>query len=122
MPSLHPRLGQLLQSFAAAEDPPADVLPARVRAHLGEIRDAARKNEILPLDLAEAIANGLLALLETPELSEQEAGLVHAAARYFVSNEDLRPDLHGPLGLDDDVLVFNHVAARLGRNDLEVGL
>ena len=122
MPDLRLALAALLADLVAATEPPAAALPELVRAHVAEVRAAARRDELLPLDLAEAIAAGLDALFALAVLTPEQARLVAGAARYFVSNADLRPDLGGPLGLDDDAMVFNHVAARLGRADLVVEL
>jgi uncharacterized membrane protein YkvA (DUF1232 family) len=96
-------------------------LRAAVKQHLRDVDQAARQNELLATDLAEELArklDGLLAELES--LPEEARPLVVGAARYFVSDQDALPDYGGPLGLDDDVAVFNAVARRIGRADLEI--
>jgi uncharacterized membrane protein YkvA (DUF1232 family) len=96
-------------------------LRAAVEQHLRDLEQAARQNELLATDLAEELAQKLDALLaELDALPEEARPLVVGAARYFVSDEDALPDYGGPLGLDDDVAVFNAVVRRLGRVDLEI--
>lgn len=103
--------------------PAGSELLARVRDHLEAIRLAARSNETLAVDIAEDIASGLLSLLRgAGDLSGDHRALVEGAARYFIASDDARPDLGGPLGLDDDAAVFNAVVAHIGRGDLEVEL
>ncbi|WP_437290973.1 hypothetical protein [Sorangium sp. So ce406] len=92
-----------------------------VRQHLGELLQASRRNELLPIDLAEELARRLDDLLEQlGSLAAEARPLVVGAARYFVTRDDVLPDQEGLLGLDDDVAVFNVVARRIGRADLEI--
>lgn len=101
--------------------PELGALRAAVQQHLRELEQAARRNELLATDLAEELArklDGLLADIHT--LPEEAQRLVVGAARYFVSDDDVLPDQGGPLGLDDDVAVFNGVVRQIGRADLEV--
>ena len=94
-------------------------LAADVGAHLEVIRVAARQNELLPLDLAEEIAEKLRLLLrELQGLPAEHQTLVIGAARYFVSTQDVNPDTQTVLGLDDDASVLNHVLRTIGRTDL----
>ncbi len=96
-------------------------LRAAVQRHMRDIDQASRENEFLATDLAEVLAERLDDLLESfPSLAEDARPLVVGAARYFVSDEDALPDRSGPTGLDDDVAVFNVVARRIGRADLEI--
>ena len=53
-------------------------------------------------------------------MSLEHRSAVVGAARYFVSENDEVPDAHSCTGLDDDVRVFNHVVALLGRVDLRI--
>ncbi len=123
MPDLAPDLRAHFDRCVAAAEPPAAELPQLVRDHLAEMQVAARQSETLPVDLAEEISAGLLALLgDAARLSAEHLALVHGAARYFVASDDARPDLEGPLGLDDDATVFNYVVSQIGRSDLEVEL
>lgn len=96
-------------------------LRAAVQRHLLELRQAARRDELLPVDLAEDLAARLDVLLaELDSLPPDSQPLVVGAARYFVSDEDAIPDREGVLGLDDDVAIFNAVARRIGRADLQI--
>lgn len=92
-----------------------------VRAHYQALADAQRRNELLAINLAERLCSGLEALLvqATTLPAEAHADIV-GAARYFVSTQDAIPDHRACTGLDDDVLVFNHVVRRLGRPELEI--
>jgi uncharacterized membrane protein YkvA (DUF1232 family) len=82
---------------------------------------AQRKSELLALDLAEALASRLDGLLAgSRALSVEHRAAVLGAARYFVSADDAVPDAQSCTGLDDDVLVFNHVVVMLGRDDLRI--
>ncbi len=96
-------------------------LRAAVQRHKRDMDQASRESEFLATDLAEELADKLDDLLETlPSLPEEVRPLVAGAARYFVSDDDALPDRSGPTGLDDDVAVFNMVARRIGRADLEI--
>ena len=92
-----------------------------VGQHLDELRQAARRDELLPVDLAAELARKLDALLVgLPALSPEAQALVVGVARYFVSEEDAVPDRSGVLGLDDDLAVFNAAVRRIGRPELEI--
>jgi uncharacterized membrane protein YkvA (DUF1232 family) len=96
-------------------------LRAAVRAHLEALTAAQRKSELLALDLAEALASRLDGLLAgSRALSVEHRAAVLGAARYFVSADDAVPDAQSCTGLDDDVLVFNHVVVMIGRDDLRI--
>lgn len=96
-------------------------LRAAVKQHLRELEQAARQHEFLATDLAEELADKLDGLLgEFEALPEDARPLVVGVARYFVSYNDVLPDRSGPLGLDDDVAVFNAAMRRIGRADLEI--
>lgn len=96
-------------------------LRAAIQQHLRELNHAARRNELLATDLAEELAtklDQLLVLLESFPPDHQR--FIVGAARYFVSSDDVLPDLQGPLGLDDDVAIFNLTVRRIERLDLEI--
>ena len=98
-------------------------LAGDVDAHLEEIRVAAKRNELLPVDLAEEIAGKLQGLLRgLGELPAEQQRLVIGAARYFVSTQDVNPDTETVLGLDDDASVLNYVLETIGRTDLLIDL
>lgn len=100
---------------------PAEVAALRraVRAHFDALVVAQHRSELIALDLAERLVHGLEALFEMlPRLDASERAMVIGAARYFVADDDEQPDASSCIGLDDDVLVFNHVASALNRPDL----
>ena len=107
----------------AAEYQPAHVLTLRedIQAHVAHIRDRARFNELLPVDIAEMLAERLLQVLaDLSKLGDEQQRWLVGAARYFISHEDEVPDTTSVLGLEDDTAVFNHVMDLLGRNDMKV--
>lgn len=102
-----------------------DVLDLRneVREHLTSFEGLAKKNGLLPVDIAQELAAGLEEFLDLyADLSAKHRRLVIAAARYFVSEEDARPDTEGVLGLDDDIEVFNYVAEMIGQADRKIDI
>jgi len=102
---------------------PADLvaLRAAVRAHYESLVTLQEAQELLAVDLAELLCTGLELLIDlAPSLAPDARADVVGAARYFISAQDAVPDDRACVGLDDDVLVFNYVAASLGRADLEI--
>ena len=96
-------------------------LKADVRAHLDRLIDAQKRNELVAIDLADALCVRLEALLAMAHLMDPESrGQIVGAARYFVSSADEKPDDQSCTGLDDDVEIFNHVVRLLGRDDLVI--
>lgn len=122
--SIPPKAMTLFESLCdGAADVDVDGLRLRVHQHLHEIRRAADKNELLPVDLAERLAGVLDQLLKSAgSLPAEHLVLVVGAARYFCSEDDLVGDTSSVLGLDDDIAVFNHVARQIGRPDLVFNL
>lgn len=91
-------------------------LRGEVSAHKMEIVEAAKSNGLLPVDIAEALEDALHGLIDAAfDFSADDQALVVAAAQYFISDDDPRPDTESVLGLDDDVAVFNHVVELLGQ-------
>lgn len=96
-------------------------LRAEVRAHYEALLVAQRRDELLAVDLAEALAARLDTLLAMAhQLASGPRADIVGAARYFISEDDAVPDGRSCTGLDDDVEVFNHVALALGRPDLVI--
>ncbi|MEZ4228819.1 MAG: hypothetical protein R3B89_06630 [Polyangiaceae bacterium] len=96
-------------------------LKDEMRAQLDNFREAANEHEMLPIDLAQELHDKLNVLFrQMGTYSPEQQRLVVGAARYFVSEQDEYPDTETILGLDDDVSVFNHVVALLGRDDLRM--
>lgn len=112
---------ELLLPFLAEDDRNPRTLRAKVVTHVGSIRAAALRNELLPVDLAELIARRLTGLLDELEaFSADQRQLILGATRYFISSADHRPDTQDAMGLDDDLLVLNYVVTAIGRADLVV--
>lgn len=106
---------------AELAEPALATLRIEVRAHLAKLVAVQQREELVAIDLAELLAarlDGLLA--DSAQLSSEARADVVGAARYFVSATDAQPDTESCTGLDDDVAVFNHVAARIGRPDLRI--
>lgn len=94
-----------------------------IDAHLLQLQKLARGNEMMPIDLAEAIASGLHALLrDLSGYTEEQQRDVIGAALYFVSTDDEIADTASILGLDDDAAIFNYVVTKIDRGDLAVDL
>lgn len=112
----------IFQGLRANLAPPelADLRTA-VREHYEHLLHAQEQNELIAIDLAELLCDRLDQLLAMAHQLALEARLdIVGAARYFVEDQDLIPDEKSCTGLDDDVLVFNHVARSLGRPDLVI--
>src|SRR5689334_10237036 len=111
--SIVPSAARAIFESLCADVPPYELLELRerVKAHVDDLRSAARHNRLLAVDIAETLATALVALLaDASNLPPPHRRLVVGAARYFCSSEDAIRDTASPLGLDDDVSVFNHVA------------
>ena len=103
----------------------ADISALRkeVREHLTAFEALAQKNGLLPVDIAQELAAGLEEFLDLyADLSAEHRRLVVAASRYFVSEEDARPETEGVLGLDDDIEVFNYVADQIGQSIRKIAI
>lgn len=102
----------------------ADMLAAdkdRVEGHVSLMQAANAINQLVDVDLAEAIAATLLALLEQPDsLAYEERRLLAGAVEYFVLTGDNDDDLASPVGMVDDAKVTNATAEALGRPDLVI--
>lgn len=79
------------------------VLGERMRAHLAQVRAAARDNEFV--DLPEAVRLHML-LVEALEswagLGAAQRAALAAAVDYLVRTDDEEDDLRSPIGLEDD--------------------
>ncbi len=112
---------ELLKPFLVDDDRNPRTLRSQVVSHLGAIRAAALRNELLPVDLAEVIATRLVGLLDGLDaFTPDHRQLILGAARYFISDADHRPDTKDAMGLDDDLSVLNYVVTTIGRKDLVV--
>ncbi len=112
---------ELLKPFLTDDDQSPRKLRSKVVRHVGSMRAAAVSNELLPVDLAQVMAMRLTELLDALEsFSPEHQALVLGAARYFIADDDHRPDTQDAMGLDDDLLVLNYVIAAIGRPELLV--
>ena len=109
--TLH-RFTALCADISADEN---ETLQTRVREHVEYIRGHLRSNEFLDVALAQRIADRLITLLQSStSYSSQGQRLLVGAAHYFIADEDAESDTRSILGLEDDLAVFNYVAAQLG--------
>ncbi len=116
--SVEERLGFLdLCEARSADDLLAD--RARVRSHLGVIEKAVEEGNALDGDLAQPIADSLIALLDgAPRLSFVERRALAGAVEYFLRTDDNDSDFASDHGLEDDARVVIAVSDALGRHDL----
>jgi hypothetical protein len=98
-------------------------LRGRVAVHLDSLEEQSFSYEFLDLELARTLADGLTALIDHASgYDEEERSLVRAAVEYFVLSTDAENDVTSPIGLEDDVRVFNAVCRALGQATLEIPL
>lgn len=109
------RQRSLFLQLCSTNVPTGEQLRRQVAQHLNELRNEGRNDSFLPVDVADDLARNILQLLDDQTLNGDQMRLVEGLARYFVCNEDDHPDLGELLGLDDDLIVYNHVVVLLGR-------
>ncbi len=98
-------------------------LRGRVAVHLDSLEEQSFSYEFLDLELARTLASGLTALIDGASgYDEEERSLVRAAVEYFVLSTDAENDVTSPIGLEDDVRVFNAVCRALGQTTHEIPL
>jgi hypothetical protein len=100
--------------LAIAGEAPRDFeqLEAEVVAYREHLHRAA--HPLTDLETVDSLTVATLSLLaEARTRAEPERGLASLAARYFVQRSTDPDDLPSPFGFDDEVEVFNAVAARL---------
>ncbi len=112
----------LFHSLAEPIDPAAlPGLSTAVQSHVASLHSAQVTSELIAIDLADQLGERLVALIgAAASFDPASRALVVGAARYFISEDDARPDAGSPTGLDDDVEVFNYVAKKLGRVELVI--
>lgn len=101
-------------------------LRAQIDACVAKVRRAAKKDDLLDVELVESLAQGCRDLLD--EVDANPAGdkydrfrlLTQVATRYFILEEDSDGDLDSVLGFDDDASVFNAIVRALDRASLKV--
>ncbi|MEZ4235926.1 MAG: hypothetical protein R3F59_07135 [Myxococcota bacterium] len=102
---------EILAEDATGDEPDLDALAHSVRAHRERVHRNARP--MTDLDLADTLCEATLGLLHrAADWSPDQRRLASVAARYYVSPRQ-DDDLGSPFGFDDDVEVFNAIAARI---------
>ncbi len=116
--SVEERLGFLdLCEARSAEELLAD--RDRVRSHLRVIEKGVEDGNALAGDLAQPIAESLVALLDGADrLSFVERRALAGAVEYFLRSDDTDADFASGHGLEDDARVVIAVSDALGRDDL----
>ena len=93
-------------------------LKKQVEGHIAKAETEFADRVFFDASFARQLGQGCLALLEIDGLSAVQQGLVQAACRYFVEDEDEDGDFSSMTGFEDDAILFNHVSQALGRDDL----
>jgi hypothetical protein len=120
----HPLLGALLSDTREVVLRLLDESPAAA-ASLGAELDAFEAELLLLTDhptadvsTATRLAQGCRALLAAVGPDPARLRMAQIAVRYVVLDEDADGDVDSPYGFDDDVEVFNAVAASVGLGHL----
>ncbi len=95
-----------------------DSLKKAVKAHLTEAKLASENSDLLDLETARRLADGLTVLLE--ESGDDALRLLQGAVLYFVDDDDAESDFDSITGFDDDVEVYNAVCRHLKRDELVI--
>ncbi len=117
-----PEISRLLRGYLAEELLPLDDLRDQITAYLEDLARLSLAHEFIDLALATTIGQRFHELIDgiTIEMSTEHRRLIHAAAKYFLTEEDADADTASPIGFDDDAFVFNLVAREIGRDDLVI--
>jgi len=120
--SVEERLGFLdLCEARAADDLLAD--RGRVNSHRRVIATAVENGNALETELADHIADVLVALLDEAERwSFVQRRVLAGAVEYFIRTDDIDGDFASDHGLADDARVVSAVCEALGRQDLSINL
>jgi uncharacterized membrane protein YkvA (DUF1232 family) len=98
-----------------------DQLQDEIQTHVRNLELALSANEFLDIDTARQIADVLRILIKGYDrCTSQHRIWITGAARYFIHDLDVEPDMLSVLGLDDDVTVLNHVLLKIGRPELSI--
>lgn len=96
-------------------------LRGRVAVHLDSLEEQSFSHEFVDLELARTLACGLTVLIDGASgYDDEERSLVRAVVEYFALSTDAENDVTSPIGLEDDVRVFNAACRALGRATLEI--
>ena len=117
-----PAISRLLRGYLAEELLSLNDLRNQITAYLEDLAHLSLAHEFIDLPLATTIGQRFHELIDgiTIEMSTEHRRLIHAAAKYFVTEEDADSDTASPIGFDDDAFVFNLVAREIGRDDLVI--
>lgn len=98
-------------------------LRGRVAVHLDSLEEQSFSHEFLDLELGRAVTHGLTELIDGASAYDaEERSLVRGAVEYYLLSSDAENDVTSPIGMEDDVRVFNAVCGALGRSTLEIPL
>lgn len=117
--SISATFAQLCMGYSADE----------VQQLIGLVESADRRFTDAALDylgpdlslVKQLLGRSRLLLMDYAGYSPQHQSLIIGAVRYFVLRSDAFPDSTPIVGLDDDVLVMNHVLEELGLVDQFIG-
>ena len=100
------------------------VLREELNSYITLVKATAASGGVVNKEVARDLARKLATLLKelNEGLGEFDQRLIHAAVRYFVEDDDGEADFDSEDGYEDDVEIFNAVAERLGREDLQIDL
>jgi hypothetical protein len=100
------------------------VLRDELNSYITLVKATAASGGVVNKEVARDLARKLATLLKelNDGLGEFDQRLIHAAVLYFVEDDDGEADFDSEDGYDDDVEIFNAVAERLGREDLQIDL
>lgn len=91
----------------------------RLTAHAATLAEVAARNPNVNIELAEGILRTLATALNKPT-NELQSSWIRAAALYFMSSQDQRPDFESLTGFDDDAEVLNLCLDFCGLDDLKI--
>jgi hypothetical protein len=91
-------------------------IEAQIHQHLDHLEELAITEEFLDLDTARLVGERCLRLLHRlpADAPEEHQRLVHAAALYFILDDDGMSDSGSVVGFDDDLVVVATVDRVLG--------
>ncbi len=100
------------------------VLREELSTYVTLVKATAAAGGVVNEEVARDLARNLASLLKelNDGLGEFDQRLIHAAVHYFVEDDDGEADFDSYDGYEDDVEIFNAVAVRLGRDDLQMDL
>ena len=118
------KIKQVLSSLSVGyENVDTIDLNRSINDHLSSLNAALKYNEFIDIATAQRLVEVFEIVFENyHQYDDREKSYIIGAARYFVRENDERPDSQSILGLDDDVQVVNYVLDIIGRSDLKVDI